>query len=182
MLFCAPFCAIRYNAAMIRPRFSLRTFFVTITLLVIVFLWHFNSTRDKQRLCDQAIATALSNIHWQMLGDNKTFQTFNTSLSNSFNQQSPCSTSFLLPSGSFSDGSPADTFEQGLLTDWSKPSSGSTPPTADTATRGKPFGSFTYYKAIRAEHLNCITCHSNPASRPMKLGDIIAISKTIYSN
>ena len=167
---------------MIRPRFSLRTFFVTITLLTVVVLWHVKSTRDQQRLiCDQAIATELSNIHWNTIDDSR-FQTFNSTLASSFNQQSHCITTFLLPIGNLSNGEVADAFEQGLLTDWSKPNSGGTPTTADTATRGKPFGSFTYYKAIRADHKNCIPCHSNPASPPMKLGDIIAISKTVYAN
>src|SRR5262245_40095893 len=107
---------------MIRPRFSLRTFFVTITLLVVVFLWHFKSTRDQQRLiCDQAIATELSNIHWKALDSDSRFQTFNSTLASTFDVQSPCSTTFLLLSGNFSNGATADSFEQGLLADWSKP-------------------------------------------------------------
>jgi len=168
---------------MIRPRFSLRTFFVTITLLVVAFLWYFNSTHDKQRLCDQAVATALSNIHWMKLDSaGSQYQAFSSNLASSFNQESRCSTSFLMPSGKFLDGTPADFFEQGLLTDWSKPNSGGILSTAEMATRGAPFGSFTYYKAIRADGKNCIICHSNPTSAPMKLGDIIAISKTIYGN
>jgi len=88
----------------------------------------------------------------------------------------------LLPSGAFSDGTTADAFETGLLTDWSKVTNNGAQ-LAETATRGTLLESFTYYKAIRADQKSCVICHTDPASiSPMKIGHIIAIAKTIYGN
>ena len=165
-----------------RFRFTIRDllWLVTgVTVVAVLLVWHFTVTRDRQRLIyDQVVATALTTIHWQSL-EEATYRSYTRSMSNSFNSQSACGITFLLPDGKFKDGTPVDDFERQILADWSKAPILADMPPPETATRGSLMGTFTYYKAIRAESKGCITCHDQSFSggAPMKLGDIIAIAK-----
>jgi hypothetical protein len=183
-----------------RPRFSLRTLFIVVTVIALFLWWQLYVRRDRQQLiCDQFVATSLTGIHSKAMAQRNSdsvpgamnFDSLIATMTNSFNPKTPCHGSFLLPNGKFRDGTLADDYEKQILADWSKvPTAGAIPPN-ENRIRNPYLGSFTYYKAIRADNNMCVTCHtvlnqvlgtSTVSSPPMTLGDIIAIAKVEVSN
>jgi hypothetical protein len=162
--------------------FSLSTLFIAITLVCVWLAWDAAKTRQRLRMvCDQLVGNLLLSSHWKAF-ESGNFRSMIGKVSDELNPQIAYRTSFLMPNGTFKDGTAPNAFEKQRLTEWSKARVVAGAPIIQETEDLRPLaGAFTYYKVIRASSTNCMTCHS-AITTPVAWGDIIAIAKIELEN
>jgi hypothetical protein len=172
-----------------RFRFSIRTLLLVITCICIGLAWNMAGSRGHQRqVCEHELDRVLLATHWKAIDSPAGAQALVQMWANDLSSPSNCTTKFLHPTGTFSDGSSPDSYEQQLLADWLKqpaPAPGTPPERVDRTS----FMSSTYvdYIAIRAK-ASCVPCHAQfnamkaasnrlPLPPPLKVGDLMAIGR-----
>jgi hypothetical protein len=173
----------------LRPRFSVRTLLIFVTLICIGLGWGMHSRRAHYRqVCVQQLDRVLLTAHWKATQDTENAKELTELLAGDLGSNLNCATIFLRPDGKFTDGTAADSYEQDLLKSWIGNVAPAQGAPADNADRDSSFGnSFVYYKAIRATRI-CLGCHStmnaqaamasgNLGPAPLTEGDLIAIGR-----
>jgi hypothetical protein len=174
-----------------RPRFSLRTLFILVTIICVALAWNLFERRERQRLlCSQLVDKVLVSKHWAADQKSGGYAAFVSQFASELGSQSEYISSFLHLNGTLDDGKPIDDFEKQILAKWSSVPSTAVPLTSETAESSSLLhGSFVYYQAIRAKQSICISCHSNMLQNmaaatgqptlgtPLKVGDLIGIVK-----